>query len=57
MEVIMRIRRTILAQAILTIGTAGALAVGPVLAFTTAAAPVSAGAAVSATPNMSIMHG
>jgi hypothetical protein len=57
MEVIMRIRRTILAPAILTIGTAGALAVGPVLALTTAAAPVSAAAAVSATPNMSIMHG
>ena len=57
MEVIMRIRRTILAPAILTIGTAGALAVGPVLALSTVAAPVTAAAAVSATPNMNIMHG
>jgi hypothetical protein len=57
MEVIMRIRRTILAPAILTIGTAGALVVGPVLALSTAAAPVTATAAISATPNLTIMHG
>ena len=53
----MRIRRTILAPAILTIGTAGALVVGPVLALTTAAAPVTAAAAVSATPDITVMHG
>jgi hypothetical protein len=43
MEVIMRIRRTILAPVILVIGTTGALAVGPVLAAaaTPAAAPPS----------------
>lgn len=34
----MRIRRTILDPAILVIGTTGALAVGPVLALTAAAA-------------------
>ena len=53
----MRIRRTILAPAILTIGTTGALVVGPVLALTSAAAPVSGAVAVSATPNVIIMHG
>ena len=53
----MRIWRTVLAPAILTIGTAGALVAGPVLALAAPAAPVSAAAAFSATPNMVIMHG
>ena len=53
----MRIRRTILAPAILTIGTAGALVAGPVLALTTAAAPAGTAVAVSATPDIIIMHG
>ena len=57
MGVIMRILRTVLAPAILTIGTVGALVAGPVLALTTAAAPVSVAASVSATPNAVIMHG
>jgi hypothetical protein len=57
MEVIMRIWHNVLAPAILTIGTVGALVAGPVLALTTDAAPVSAAAGVSATPNMVIMHG
>ena len=57
MEVIMRILRTVLAPAILTIGTVGALVAGPVLALTTAAAPVGVAAAASATPNFTIMHG
>jgi hypothetical protein len=57
MEVIMRIRRTILAPAILTMGTAGVLVAGPVLALTSAATPVSAAVAVSATSNGIIMHG
>ena len=52
---IMRIWRTVLAPAILTIGTACALVAGPVLALTTAAAP--AGSAASVSPNLSIMHG
>jgi hypothetical protein len=46
----MRIRRNILAPAILTIGTIGALVSGPVLALTTAAAPASNAVAISATP-------
>jgi hypothetical protein len=57
MEVIMRILRTVLAPAILTIGTVGALVAGPVLALTTTATPVSAAATVSVTPNIVIMHG
>jgi hypothetical protein len=57
MEVIMRILRTVLAPAILTIGTVGALVAGPVLALTTAAAPINVAAAVSATPNVIVMHG
>jgi hypothetical protein len=51
----MRIWRTVLAPAILTIGTTGALVAGPVLALAAPAAPVSA--AATATPNMTVMHG
>jgi hypothetical protein len=55
MEVIMRIRRTVLAPAILAISATGALAVGPVLAVTTAAP---ATVAVSAAkPNIMAYHG
>jgi hypothetical protein len=57
MEAVMRIRRNILAPAILTVGTIGSLVAGPVLALTTAAAPASAAVAISATPNAIIMHG
>jgi hypothetical protein len=57
MEVIMRIRRTILAPAILAIGTVGALVAGPILAVTTAAAPAAAAVAVGASPNVIVMHG
>ena len=53
----MRIRRNILAPAILTIGTIGSLVAGPVLALTTAAAPAGTAVAVVATPNLSIYHG
>jgi len=53
----MRIRRTTLGQAILTISAAGALVAGPVLALTTAAAPVSVAAEASAAPNIIISHG
>jgi hypothetical protein len=49
----MRILRTVLAPAMLTIGTVCALVAGPVLALTTA--PVST--AASATPNIMIVHG
>lgn len=53
----MRIRRSIIAPAILTIGTIGSLVAGPVLALTTAATPASASVAVAAHPDMVIMHG
>ena len=52
----MRIRRTILAPAILVIGTTGALAVGPVLAVT-AATPAAALASASAKPDMAVYGG
>ena len=52
----MRIRRTILAPAILAIGTTGALVAGPVLALTTAAAPAAAAAAASVKPDGIVMH-
>jgi hypothetical protein len=57
MEGIMRIRRTTLGQVILTISAAGALMVGPVVALTTAAAPVSVAAEAGAAPNIMISHG
>jgi hypothetical protein len=56
MEAVMRIRRNILAPAILTIGTIGSLVAGPVLALTTAAAPAGTAVAVSAVPNLVIYH-
>ena len=49
----MRIRRNILAPAILTIGTIGSLVAGPVLALTTAAAP--AGTAAVGTIQPAVM--
>jgi hypothetical protein len=57
MEAVMRIRRNILAPAILTVGTVGSLVAGPVLALTTSAAPATAAVAVSATPDMTVLHG
>jgi hypothetical protein len=56
MEAVMRIRRNILAPAILTIGTIGSLVAGPVLALTTAAAPAGAAVAVSHSPDIIISH-
>jgi hypothetical protein len=53
----MRILRTVLAPAILTIGTVGALVAGPVLALTTTVAPAGSAVAVSVAPDMVIMHG
>ena len=53
----MRIRRNILAPAILTVGTVGSLVAGPVLALATTAAPATAAVAISASPNMVVMHG
>jgi hypothetical protein len=57
MEAVMRIRRNILAPAILTIGTIGSLVAGPVLALTTTAAPATAAVAVSASPAIMYYHG
>ena len=48
----MRIRRNILAPAILTIGTIGSLVAGPVLSLTTAAAPAGGAVAVSTHPGL-----
>jgi hypothetical protein len=54
----MRIRRNILAPAILTISTVGALVSGPVLALTAVAAPAATGvAAAHVSPNVWIAHG
>jgi len=52
----MRFRRTVLAPAILTVGTVGSLVAGPVLALTTAA-PASAPVAVAASPGAFVYHG
>ena len=57
MEAVMRIRRNILASAILTVGTIGSLVAGPVLALTTTAAPASAAVAIHAAPAVVPMHG
>jgi hypothetical protein len=53
----MRIRRNILAPAILTIGTIGALVSGPVLALTSAAAPATNAVAVTVHPDMTTFGG
>jgi hypothetical protein len=57
MGVVMRIRRNILAPAILAVGTIGSLVAGPVLALTTAAAPATSAVAVSANPAVITFHG
>lgn len=43
----MRVRRNLIAPIILTIGTVGSLVAGPVLAFTTAAAPAATSVAAA----------
>lgn len=54
----MRIRRNILAPAIITVSTVGAVVAGPVLAITNAVAPAATGiAAASATPAGMYYHG
>jgi len=56
----MRIRRTILAPAILAIGTASALVAAPVAAFAAPAAPslsIYHGSVGTAAPNLTIYHG
>jgi hypothetical protein len=56
MEAVVRIRRNILAPAILAIGTIGSVVAGPVLALTTTAAPASSVIAISARPNAVVYH-
>ena len=53
----MRIRRNILAPAILTVGTIGSLVAGPVLALTSSAAPATTAVAVSIHPAMQTYGG
>ena len=54
----MRIRRNILAPAILTLGTVGSLVAGPVLALTTTAAPATVAVASGhVTPAGIVWHG
>jgi hypothetical protein len=50
----MRIRRNIIAPLVLGIGTIGALAVGPVLSVTSAAAPAGVVAAAHADPGIMV---
>jgi hypothetical protein len=58
MEVVMRIRRNILAPVILTIGTVGSLVAGPVLALTATATPAAAVVAAGHVSNAAIvLHG
>jgi len=57
MEVVMRIRRNIIAPVLLTVGTVGSLVAGPVLALTTAATPAATSVAISAQPAMFGYHG
>ena len=56
MEAVMRIRRNILAPAILVIGAVGSVVAGPVLALTSAAAPAATSVAVSAQPAAAGYH-
>ena len=53
----MRIRRNILAPAILTVGTIGSLLAGPAPALTFTTAPASAPASVCVSPNAIVLHG
>lgn len=52
----MRIRRNILAPAILTIGTVGSLVAGPVFALTSTAAPAATAVASGGSPNVIGFH-
>jgi hypothetical protein len=57
MEVIMRIRRTILAPVILALGTTGALIASPVLVAAAATPASAAVASGTATPAVMYYHG
>jgi hypothetical protein len=53
----MRIRRNILAPAILTVGTIGSLLAGPAPALTITTAPAPASVSVCISPNGIVLHG
>ena len=53
----MRIRRNILASAILTVGTVSSLVAAPVLALTTATPAAASVVSASASPNVFGYHG
>lgn len=53
----MRIRRNIIAPAIVVVGAIGSLVVAPGLVLAASTAPASVAATVNATPNVVIMHG
>lgn len=54
----MRIRRSILAPIVLTVGTVGSLAVAPTMAILSSTAPAAtAVAASSPSPNIFVYHG
>jgi hypothetical protein len=57
MEAHMRIRRSILAPAILTVGTIGSLVAGPVPALTITTAPAAAPVSLCLSPNGIVIHG
>jgi len=57
MEVVMRIRRNILASAILTVGTVSSLVAAPVLALTAATPAAAAVTSANASPNAFAYHG
>jgi hypothetical protein len=57
MEVVMRIRRNIIAPVLLTVGTVGSLVAGPVLALSTAATPAATSVAVGFHPAMQAYQG
>jgi hypothetical protein len=56
MEAVMRVRRNILAPAILVVGTIGSVVAGPILALTTSAAPAATAVAVSFKPDAIVFH-
>jgi hypothetical protein len=54
----MRIRRSIIAPTVLTIGTIGSIVAGPVLALTVTAAPAATAVASGGiSPNVIMFHG
>ncbi len=53
----MRVRRTIIAPVVLTIGTVGSLAIGPAMAALSTTATAAVPVAASSSPSIVIYHG